>query len=161
MQSQLKNVSPQNQGFALLFTVLLISLILSIALSISNLTLKQSVLSNLVKDSQVSFYQADTAIECGLYQDTIAQSFPLGSDPGMVPSSFSCGASMVTLDTKKSTVNYFVYDTFSDAGNGPCFSIVFDKLATETSGTSRIEGYGYNICTTSPRQVERALEVTY
>ena len=45
------------KGFALLITVVVVSLILSISLGISNLTFKQTILSNLAKDSQISFYE--------------------------------------------------------------------------------------------------------
>ena len=47
------------KGFAMLFTVLLVTLVLSIGLSISNIAFKQSILSGLSKDSQISFYAED------------------------------------------------------------------------------------------------------
>ncbi len=148
------------KGFAMLFTVLLVSLILSIAISISNLTLKQSILSNLVKDSQIAFYQADAAVECGLYQDVVLGLFPLGtqpSDPGTV-SSFTCGDYTLEIDTANSYDDYLIYKFSNEDIGTRCLKIIFDKTLTTDNV---IQGYGYNICGESPRQVERALELHY
>ena len=146
-------------GFAMLFTVLIVTLILSIAIGISNLSLKQTILSSLAKDSQISFYEADTVVECGLYHDIVVGSFPLGTDPSAAPSQISCGDDIFSLDTKESYMDYLIYKQEVIDASKPCASIVFDK-ATDI-GTNIIQGRGYNICNTNPRQVERALEVRY
>lgn len=143
-----------NKGFAMLFTVVIISLILSISLGISNITLKQGILSGLAKDSQISFYEADAAIECALYYDITLDAFPLGSVPSGAP--VSCGSTTFAADMANSAQNYFV---FSDSTNtqAPCASFSIDKQA---SGVT-IKARGYNVCNASPRKVERALQVTY
>lgn len=146
----------KQNGFAMLFTVLIVTLILSIALGISNLSFKQTILSSLAKDSQISFYEADTAVECGLYYDTITLSFPLDIDPGSAPKSIDCGNDTFLIDDTTSGMNYLIYKQ-DGAGSGTCSSILFDK----TTGENIIQGRGYNICTDHPRQVERALEVIY
>lgn len=145
-------------GFAMLFTVLIVTLILSIAIGISTLSLKQTILSSLAKDSQISFYEADTAVECGLYYDTIAGAFPAGTDSSTAPSTITCGNKNFSLDLS-STVDYLIYKQDIIGGSSPCSSILFDK--STTPGTNIIQGRGYNICSTNPRQVERALEVLY
>ncbi len=155
------------QGFAMLFTVLIVSLILTIAVSISNLTLRQAVLSNLAKDSQIAFAQADAAIECALYEDTALVGFPPGSTiptgAGLstdVTPAFYCGETLMELAIDQSYQDYFVY-VISDnafAANQPCFSITFDKT---NPSFSRVEGTGSSICGASNRRVERALEVKY
>lgn len=146
------------KGFAMLFTVLLVSLILSIAISISNLTLKQAILSGLAKDSGIAFYQADAAVECGLQQSVSLDKFPYGLSVGGAPASFDCGGISLFLDTAKSDTDYFVYKT-SISNNQPCFSIIFNKANTD--GFSRVTGSGFNVCTQTPRQVERTLEAKY
>lgn len=151
----------QEKGFALLFTVLIISLILSIALSISNLTLKQAVLSGLVRDSQIAFYQADAAVECGLYQDTVLGLFPVGTTPDSVPRGFYCGNTLLELDELQSSVDHFVYRYTASPETAPCYNIVFDKTTPTDTTAATIQGYGYNSCLSGPRQVERALEVQY
>ncbi len=156
------------QGFAMLFTVLIVSLIMTIAISISNLTLRQAVLSNLAKDSQIAFAEADAAIECALYEDTVLGNFPIGSTVPNgsvniatdVEAQLYCGDTLMELDTTESYPEYFVYEISGGAfvANKPCFSIIFDKT---NPLFSRVEGRGYNICGSSNRRVERALEVKY
>ena len=153
----------RHAGFAMLFTVLLVSLILSIAISISNLTLKQAILSGLAKDSGIAFYQADAAVECGLQQSISLDKFPFGSTVSTVASAgfdtFICSNVLMSLDTSKSRTDYFVYKPLSPKNNQPCFSIIFDK--SRADDFSRITGSGFNICTQTPRQVERTLEAKY
>lgn len=155
-----------SKGFAMLFTVLIISLILSIAVGISNLTLRQTILSSLAKDSGIAFYQADAAVECGMFQDTEGN-FPLGTTVGAGASTdakptFKCNNLDMTIDTDVSSTDNITYVSQSLMGtNQPCFSIVFDKRATALGGKSVVRGLGYSMCTQGPRQVERLLQVSY
>lgn len=158
---KIKNID--QKGFALLFTVLLVSITLSIAIGVSNITYKQAILSSLAKDSQIAFYQADTGAECGLYYEFTRSAFPEGSTIGDVQSSefreLECGEEVLDFDQAASSNDYFVFrfDSY-DSLPSSCFSLVFDKTGTDNI----IQSYGYNICSTShPRQVERALEVLY
>lgn len=157
--------TPTQSGFAMLYSVLLVSLILTIAVSISNLTLKQAILSNLAKDSGIAFYQADAAAECGLYQDTVMGRFPLNATINTgaatdVPPKIECGDINLELNATTVGSNYFEYNMASQGSS--CFSILFDKTnAAVIGGKSRIVGTGYSICTESPRRVERSLEVKY
>ena len=171
MESPIKQTQ---SGFAMLFTVLIVSLILTIAVSISNLTLRQAVLSNLAKDSQVAFAQADAAVECAMYEDTYRGSFPIGTTPDTgtstsAPQTLTCGDKKLVLSTTAqnpkniSRQDYLVYVfDVNDPGyneNKPCFSITFDK--TNVAQYSRVVGTGSNICGASTRRVERSLEVKY
>jgi hypothetical protein len=158
--SKTNNMFSKNQtGFAMLFTVLIVSLILSIAIGISNLSFKQTVLSSLAKDSQISFYEADTAIECGLYYDTALLSFPLGTNDTTVLANISCGNNTFSYDNTQSYTDYIVYKQVVSDATKPCSTLLFDK--STNPGKSIVQGRGYNICTSSVRQVERALEVRY
>lgn len=58
-----------NQGFTLLFASLISALVLAVGIAILNISLKQLVLSSAGKESQQSFYSADSGIECALYLD--------------------------------------------------------------------------------------------
>lgn len=149
-----------NSGFAMLFTVLIISLILSISLGISNVTFKQTILSSLAKDSQVAFYQADSATECGVYYDTIDK-FPLGSDISSLPSQITCGDSTFDMDYSISYNDYLVFKQSGVSSIEPCASIVFDKVTNAPENEAIVKGIGYSVCGESPRQVQRALQVTY
>ena len=159
MMKQFSKLKYDQTGFAMLFTVLLVSLILTIALSISNITLKQTLLSSLAKDSQVAFYQADAGVECGMYQDAELKNYPRGSTVKDVPNQFYCGDNLMAMDMKNSYDDYYVfYEDVVDSGQ-PCYSIVIDKVFDPS--LSKVQARGYNRCSISPRQVERALELTY
>ena len=60
-----KNTS--KQGFALLMTIIVVSVIISIGLSVLDLTLKQVRLSTNAKDSEIAFHAANAGVECARY----------------------------------------------------------------------------------------------
>jgi hypothetical protein len=146
-----------SSGFAMLFTVLIVSIILAIGISISNIAYKQTVLSSLAKDSQVAFYEADAGTECGLYYDLTVKLLPKGSTIAAAPGSILCGGKTLVLDASVSYTDYFVYNEVPAQGTNACTTILFDKRGV----SSVIRARGFNICTDAPRQVERALEVSY
>ncbi|MBP6858022.1 MAG: pilus assembly PilX N-terminal domain-containing protein [Candidatus Pacebacteria bacterium] len=146
-------------GFAMLFTVLIVTLILSIAIGISNTTLKQTILSGLAKDSQVAFYEADTAIECGMYYDSL-DTFPVGTGPGDVKGSIYCGNKEFIIDISSYT-DYLIFSETPVPTSAPCSTIIFDKTYASGADINVVKGFGYNLCSTNTRQVERALEVRY
>lgn len=145
----------RSRGFAMLFTVLIVTLILSIAISISTLTLRQTILSSLAKDSQVAFFAADAAVECGLYYDVTVDAF---ADPDNPPAAIDCGYKTLVLDPT-SARDYLMYAESNPLLSTSCFSIRIDKVTIP--GTNIVQGRGYNICGTNPRQVERTLETQY
>ena len=147
-------------GFAMLFTVLIVTLILSIALGISNVTLKQTILSSLARDSQIAFYQADTAVECGMYYDTNL-SFPEGTGPSNIGGPFFCGNDRFEINVSQSDVNYLVFNQVPASQSDRCSTIIFDKKTKLATNEAIVQGLGYNTCATTTRQVQRALQVTY
>jgi len=56
-------------GMAIVFAVLLISLILAVNLLLFNVTLRQLLLSLTVRDSRYAFYAANSALNCADYWD--------------------------------------------------------------------------------------------
>lgn len=158
--AQYNNYTKNKKGFAMLFTVLVVTLILSIAIGISNTTLKQTILSSLAKDSQISFYEADTAVECGMYYES-QDYFPPGTSPGDVRDDIYCGDKAFRIDATNSYTDYLIFLDGESSGTSPCSTIVFDKTYTSGLDINIVQGRGYNTCSFSPRQVERALEVRY
>ena len=55
--------SNKSRGVAILFAVLTLSVVLTIGLSLLNITLKQIILASVGRDSQFAFFAADTGIE--------------------------------------------------------------------------------------------------
>ncbi len=159
-RAKLQNI--RSGGFALLYSVIVISLILTIAISISDITYKQTILSNLAKDSQIAFYQADSGIECGMYWDATQNTFvPVPMDPSAVPDTLQCGDRTMKFDDSQSDVDYFVYELSVVNGSDPCFTVIFDKTTLGAGETGKIQSRGHNTCEDGPRKVERALEVVY
>ena len=54
-------------GFALLFSVLIISVIATVAFGLANIIYKQKLLTSVAVDSGKAFYMADSGMECALY----------------------------------------------------------------------------------------------
>lgn len=149
----------RQQGFAMLFTVLIVSIILSLAIGISNVTYKQNLLSSIAKDSQVAFSAADDGIECGMAYDLSATYFPRGFGPASIPTkSLSCGATNFTMDEANSSTSFIVFKQTVSDQTKPCKSIVFNKT---DAVINKVQSRGYSMCQNTPRQVERALEVRY
>jgi hypothetical protein len=66
----IKFFKKNKKGFALLFSVLVSSLLLTIGLSIFNIALKELAISRASRQSIYAFYAADSGRECALYWDT-------------------------------------------------------------------------------------------
>jgi hypothetical protein len=147
------------KGFAMLFTVLVISVILSIALGISDLTFRQTLLSNSAKNSQLAFYQADSGVECGMYYDLTAGQLPQGTTVQNAPLRINCGNSTASLVTEQSNTDYFVYQQ-NVSDNSPCYSIIFDKTHA-VSAKDIVSSRGFSTCQANAQQVERGLSVSY
>jgi hypothetical protein len=66
----------KQQGFALLFSVLVSSLLLTIGLSIFNIALKELAISTATERSVRAYYAADSGRECAMYWDKIRGEIP-------------------------------------------------------------------------------------
>ena len=161
----IKNITNQNQnqkGYAILFTVVMVSVISAIALGIANSNYKQQILSSITKDSITAFYQADTAADCALYFDVDS-----GKDPISTPL-WSCGlrpdGSVYNLTRKNPTTigtktTYTFEPTSGFIATDPCFS--FDLIKDSTGPTS-IKAYGLSLCNKNNlKTVEREIDISY
>lgn len=150
----------QNEGFVALFTVLLAAVILSMALGISSIALKQIFLTASATDANKSFYAADSGIECALYHDL----------RGIPPNSFDISSSNVftidcngqSIDVIHSAQNYFgEFQVPVGSSNEYCayVTVTKDFVVNSTRVVSR--GTNFPCGQTGGRLVERAIEVTY
>ncbi len=67
MPTKMLNFKENNSGFALLLTLVIISIILAIGLTLLQTTMKQLSLSAIARESEIAFYAASTGIECMQY----------------------------------------------------------------------------------------------
>jgi hypothetical protein len=154
----IKNIKKE-KGYAILFAVILISIISTIVLGLSNTTYKQLVITSVSKDSQVAFYESDMATECGLYLDNNTSILS-----GPLPPSWTCGIASsgdnVSLNITQNPTGVFNVDPPTDSpANLPSFSIVIDK---RVNGLTKITSKGYNAYDkTNFKTVERAIEISY
>ena len=148
------------KGYALLFTVVIISMISLLTVGLANTTLKQLVLSLGAKDSQMAFFQSDMAVECALYAETRGNML-------INNNTFNCGVGknaspyqlkVISTESGKYSLSVPSLDTSSD----PCFRISIIQEIVANVMTTRILASGYNICDkTNARTVERTVEINY
>ncbi|KKW10786.1 MAG: hypothetical protein UY50_C0026G0013 [Parcubacteria group bacterium GW2011_GWA2_49_9] len=157
------------RGFTVLFAVLIGSLLFSLGIAISQLSIKEIVLSSTGKQSETAFFAADTGIECALYWD-----FRIGreeEDEFVFPSyndevgdgyeSIECNGDSeveifpVIADSTSATSTFTL--TFVPSG---CAEVIVGKTS---AGSTVIESRGRNECGlgANPGRVERALRVRY
>lgn len=152
----------KEEGYAILFTVVVVSAISVITAGLSNAVYKQLVLSSLAKDSQIAFYQSDTATDCALYADRIVRE----RDPtfGSVDSTWSCGGIPTLRVVNLDGDSYGIHPTLSnETSTNPCFRIdVIKSSPNPPVVVTNISAKGYNICNkTNIRTVEREIKITY
>jgi Tfp pilus assembly protein PilX len=66
--------SRHQEGFALLLTLIVVGVVVSVGLTILDLTIKQLRLSTGAKDSEIAFHAANAGLECGRYWRRFASS---------------------------------------------------------------------------------------
>ena len=63
----MKSTAKQETGFALLMTLIVVGVVLSVGLSMLDLALKQVRLSSNAKDSEIAFHATNAGLECAQY----------------------------------------------------------------------------------------------
>ena len=158
-------------GFAMLFAVLVSSVLLSIGLSIFNLTVKELVLSSSGRESQFSFYAADTGVECALYWDFKGTNIFATSSNSRIPSPANpdCVGVPININPSisgpSSATTQFTLN-IPNVNPEYCAIVTVTKLSSQPPIINTvIDSRGYNtpcpIDTPNPNRVERALKVTY
>lgn len=150
-----------SSGFALLFAVVASGLLISIAVAIFSISLKELALSSFGRESQMAFYAANTGAECAMYWDIKLGGFAI-NNVSVPAGSISCGGEVrtVTTNADATSATSLVSFTFGDL----CTDIIINKSDPANSGIVKtiMESRGHNTCdTSSPLRVERALRITY
>ena len=149
-------------GVAILFAILLTSVLLLIAIGIAQISYKELLFSIETRDSNRAFTAADTGIECAMYMDSMLAFTGTSSDP------FYCHGHQVIYTTRD-----FINFQFSlPISPTSCVEAYIDKAAGATGTSTQIDSYGYNVgqydannCINvgylAPNLVSRALRITY
>ncbi len=152
-------IKKEKNGYAILFTVMIISIISLIAVGLSNSAAKQIILSSVARDSTTAFYQADIAAECAFFADyhyNGMMTLPIK------PSAWNCGGQ--DLYVEKISMNPEIYNLnpINENSTDKCFRIIVTKTRLLDRIATKIEASGYNICNKrNLRTVERTLEANY
>ncbi|MBI1999421.1 MAG: hypothetical protein HYS74_02085 [Parcubacteria group bacterium] len=154
-------------GYMLLLAIVVASIILTIGVGMMTLVEKGLVLSSSGRESQFSFYAADSGGECALYWDirhtgfgaTVFATSTASTPPssGVICNGQDIAQSWtrfeLTADSAKTTFDVTL-------SNGTCATVLVHKQSSGTITT--IESHGYNTCNLNyPRRVERAIRITY
>ena len=156
------------RGFALLISVIFMSVMLSFGLSLGSLGYKQQVLASSAVESQYAFYAADAALECALYADQRQNLFAYTSNMSAPPPLMTCDAAApVSASVLSHTEDQWVIATrLSLDGGKRCADVTVYK-PSPGSGTTYLFSQGYNVsCATvgSPgnaRYVSRGIQARY
>jgi len=164
----------KNNGFVILFAVVISSIILSITLGVANIAFKEMRFGTSAKETNFSFYAADSGIECALSNDKTPSAFPLPGNAGTV----ACAADTPTFVSSDpigdpTGANGGTYTLFviglGDAGIN-CSKVTVLKTKTGTDIFTTVIAKGYNTdgasaasCATpsNPSRIEREIKVTY
>ena len=137
------------QGVALLFVVLLTSVLLLVSIGITTISYRETTFSFEAQESDRAFFAADTGIECALYLDAPSRGVFEGSGIG----SYTCGNPAVSPYLVDSSPTFqFVLPL----GPRSCALInvnkAYDPLGTGASDYTSISSVGYNVgaSTTDP-----------
>lgn len=179
----------QERGVAILFAILLVSIVLTVGLSLLNITLRQLLLSSLARESQFAFYAADSARACARYYDSLdnPEERPFGyffSNSGVLAYEGPVGALNLTCGDGLSPVTSsagvdsstfsFTVSFGNSIGKKTCAEVMVSKYtgggAELEMGKTRIVARGYNnydsgsgggCYQVSDRTVERASTMIY
>lgn len=156
------------RGITLLVAVILSSVVLSVALSLLDITYKQVLLASSAKQSQYAFYNADSAMECALYWDQQKDAFDYTATVYLA-NGFTCADTSGVVQTivpntapNSSTVGGSTRTTvfyLPCAGGGTSGVVTVSKTS---AAATTIFATGYSSCSAAdPRRIERGLKVTY
>lgn len=162
----------KKNGFIILLTVLIISIVLAISLGIYSLGIREVMFASYLRNSEKAFIAADRALECALYWQ---RSFPQNGLPYTAFATSTAWVEPINLDTimecdgqdrysftqwdnttgRTATAGRtFFQITFPDA---TCADVVVNFSGIQTTIISN----GYNNCEVgNPRRTQRTIQVT-
>lgn len=168
----------KEDGFVILFAVLVSALILLMTVGILNIVKKQIILSSYSSESQYAFYAADAALECALYQDIGGESTQFIVDTSLYSaSSVRCSGGGFTPELINGTTGVDAYTApyvfryknyLADDDSIACAFVLLEKKGSIEAGIdTRITAVGFNRCENEypdindPSLLERRLSVKY
>jgi len=148
----------KDNGFVLLYTMIVSSIILAVALGIVNVALKESQFSTSAKATNEAFFAADTGAECALFFDKTDPTKNAFTGTAVM----NCANNNIVFSSSGSVW------TFSVPYLGDSLNSCANVTLTKDIGITTIISKGYNkanfdgsYCNPTSNSVERELKVTY
>lgn len=132
--------SNQEQGFALLMTLIVVTVVIAIGLTVLDLSTKQIRLSTNAKDSEIAFHAANAGMECARYWRR-ESSDDMENGESIDPSCFedstrtlsNTNNPQIIMDSDDGDVFKYVY-SFTWAGETRCSEITALVASSTSSG---------------------------
>ena len=149
-----------NKGFALLISVIISAIIMTIGITIVNSAIKEVILSSTVRNSLESFYMANSGVECALYWDNVRGNFEKesaffhkDSSPGVI----ECRGIEATVNGPSD------FWLIEEDTNLACVNVDLEAIPVGPDELKFVvSSWGFNTCNEkNTRRVDRALEVKY
>ena len=181
-----KNKKFYKKGIALLFSIMLSAVFLSISLGVLSITTKELRFNLSSRDTNNAFYATESGIECALYNDKSTSTFFVDTASSTGVLDIPLGE--ITIGKEKNETNSFTCfgKPVELMGVFPDFSFVITGLGSDSNSCAKVEivkkhytsvdledliftriiSKGYNVgdgnCESSnTNRVERVLEVSY
>lgn len=157
----------KKNGFAILYTMLIIAIALALSMGVANLVYKERNLSRIGRDSLAARAAADMGMECVLFNDKGPSQFDPVRHPGSFP--IECGRDSAgnivryTVSLSSRTPRGYTYTLGAAIPvSGPCFKAYLERDITKTPVATKVDVFGYNICDqNNPARVERGIIAEY
>ncbi|KND49171.1 MAG: hypothetical protein AB203_02120 [Parcubacteria bacterium C7867-008] len=147
------------KGFTLLIAIILSTVVLSVGLSLLDVAYKQTILASTAKQSELAFYNADSALECALYYDQKFNAFDYDSPIGA--GAITCSSTPVTNYTRdiSDPTKHITIFALPCADGGSYATTTIYKYP---GGATALYANGFNTCNAAdPARIERGLKATY
>jgi hypothetical protein len=146
------------RGFVLLFAVTISAILLTIAIGVTNITLKEIKFNTNARDTNDAFFAADMGIECALMNDKSGSTIFVTSPSG----NMSCIGNANVQVTKDASLSIwsFIISGLGSGGQG-CAKVTVDKRAYPVVVTSSGYNNGGATCIPGSNTVERQIESRY
>lgn len=159
----IKEIKKLKSGFVILFAVTIAAILLSIALGVANISLKEIKFGTNARDTNDAFFAADTGLECALVNDKSTSTIFVSSPAGFM----KCLGGNVTVTKIADS-----FWTFKLAGLGSangCAIVTVDKTLSLDPDNYIFTSKGYSnggggsapswACNPGSNTVERQIEL--
>ncbi len=147
MYMEIKLSKNENAGFALLMTLIVVSVVISIGLSVLDLSIKQVRLATNSRDSETAFHAANAGVECARFTRRV-NTARMENGQSITPSCFS-GALSNNNNTRVTSgvtgdgeVYKYTYDISWGTSADPRCTEVVTMVATATAMVGGASGSG-------------------